>query len=263
MNSETNSKRIDEEKVCIDSFKFYLKDQFDCNIEVHQEDNDPPDYWISVESQEFAVEITSIVENQSYHASITYLKNDIKKEIIQNKAIQGTYALVFKGTPEIPKRHSKQRASLIQNSIKLMLKLEPLYILDEDTLFKDDKGVIKITKCSDTGSTIGNIGPTEAKWEGQVEVELQELLKVRLDDKIEKLSKANPFKTHREYILLLYDAYGYGNHNNAQKALLSLDNYNFFHSIFWAESFTDKKNILYPNQPGRLGYFIFSKNPNW
>ncbi len=38
-----------------------------------------------------------------------------------------------------------------------------------------------------------------------------------------------------DVILLLYDAYGYGEAEDARKALLKAHDYDWFHSVFWAE----------------------------
>ena len=59
-----------------------------------------------------------------------------------------------------------------------------------------------------------------------------------------------------DVILLLYDAYGYGEAEDARKALLKAHDYDWFHSVFWAESFSDRPNELYPVEPGRTGCVI-------
>jgi len=66
-----------------------------------------------------------------------------------------------------------------------------------------------------------------------------------------------------DVILLFYDAYGYGNIQDARKAFSNIKGHKWTHSIYWAASFSDRKNILYPDSPGRGGAFLYSKNNLW
>jgi hypothetical protein len=67
----------------------------------------------------------------------------------------------------------------------------------------------------------------------------------------------------RDIILLLYDAYGYVDADDVGKALLKVHGYDWFHSIFWAESFTARPNHSYPDEPGRTGFFVYTKEERW
>jgi len=64
-------------------------------------------------------------------------------------------------------------------------------------------------------------------------------------------------------ILLFYDAYGSAELDDAQKALSKVEGYRWFNSIFWVASFTERQNELYPDEPGRIGTFLYSTNKNW
>ena len=63
--------------------------------------------------------------------------------------------------------------------------------------------------------------------------------------------------------LLLYDAYGYGSLETAMRAALDVKGYEWLHSIFWAASFSDRPNVMYPDSPGRAGCFLYSKSEGW
>ncbi len=51
--------------------------------------------------------------------------------------------------------------------------------------------------------------------------------------------------------------------NRCKQALLKVQGYEWLHSIFWAASFTDRSNTLYPGKPGRGGVFLYSKKEEW
>ena len=81
MNQESN--RIDEELVCIDSFVQCLKQNFGLNeILVEREENDPPDFWVTIENVKYVVEVTSIVSNYGYEA---YAKDSKKRLRMRQK----------------------------------------------------------------------------------------------------------------------------------------------------------------------------------
>ena len=58
-------------------------------------------------------------------------------------------------------------------------------------------------------------------------------------------------------------AYGYAEGEDAKIALRGVHGYDWFHSIFWARSFTDRTNELYPEEPGRIGLFLYTKEDRW
>ena len=61
------SDSIDEELVCIDSLLHHLKENLGyLDVLVEREQNDPPDFWVTVSGQKFAAEVTSIVNDQAY-----------------------------------------------------------------------------------------------------------------------------------------------------------------------------------------------------
>jgi hypothetical protein len=61
-----DTKRIDEEIVCADSFACHLKQKCGCNrVEIQRETDDPPDFWLTIDGIRFAVEVTSIADSGS------------------------------------------------------------------------------------------------------------------------------------------------------------------------------------------------------
>ena len=102
-----------------------------------------------------------------------------------------------------------------------------------------------------------------AKFEGQTQDELYQLMQKAVSQKREKLEKKGVPSQCPQAILLFYDAHRYGDTEDAQRALLRVDGYDWFHSVFWAASFTNRPNELSPDEPGRKGIFLYSSNGDW
>ncbi len=63
---------------------------------------------------------------------------------------------------------------------------------------------------------------------------------------------------------LTLPSYGYCSPDQARAALSSVQGYDeWVHSIFWAASFSDTVNVSYPDSPGRIGCFLFTKEKSW
>ncbi|MBW2741164.1 MAG: hypothetical protein JRE64_20505 [Deltaproteobacteria bacterium] len=253
-------KRIDEELVCVDSLAHNLMHLHGCSdVNVHREPNDPPDFWINVDGQRYAAEVTSIVKEQAYHATCTLLKDMAKKRATDEGGLVGTYCLKVIRHPDLPRRNSTEWSALVGKVLSFIQNTVSVESTGESFLLDDQQGHLSIQKKSADGATVGLIGAPEAKWEGEINNELQELMQEAVTTKRKKLEKKGvPGNCPRNF-LVLYDAYGYGSAEDAKKALLCTDGYDWFHSVFWATSFTDRDNMLYPGNPEREGTFLYSK----
>lgn len=69
-NHEDNvNRRIDEEHVSVDSLKHVLSTRCGCKVsDIHREQNDPPDFTVTIDGELFPTEVTSITLRQEYHA---------------------------------------------------------------------------------------------------------------------------------------------------------------------------------------------------
>lgn len=256
--------RIDEELVCVDSLAHNLKHLHGCSdVKVHQETNDPPDFWIDVDGLRYAAEVTSIVKDQAYHATCTSLKDMAKKNATDEKVLFGTYCLNIIRHPDLPRRNSKEWVALVSKVLSFIRNTASDKSTEKFSLLNDQQGHLSIQKISADGATVGLIGAPEAKWEGEVHNELQELMQEAITMKRKKLEKKGVPNNCPRIFLVLYDAYGYASAEDAQKTLLCTDGHDWFHSVFWATSFTDRDNILYPGNPGREGMFLYSKINKW
>jgi len=175
----SRAKKIDHEWVSVDSLVEDLKQR--CghhSVEVQKNEDDPPDFWVEVDGNRFAVEETSIAEQNT----------------------------VTKKKPYI-----------------------------------------------------------SVKWEGETQRELTELIQNAVSRKRSKLEKKGVPQQCRDSILLLYDAFGHADPEDAKIAVQNVSGYDWFHSVFWAATpfVGSRPNKLRPQEPGRYGLFLYTKEDRW
>ena len=256
--------RFDEELVCADSLAHHLKSYCGCSkVKIRREPNDPPDFWFDIDSQEYAAEVTSIVSDQGYHAACTALKDTVKKSAIAEGSIIGSYCLKVTQRPNLPRKHSTEWRDLCDKALCFIRDTDSKGASEETFLLEEKEGKLSILKIDTNGATVGLLWMPDSKWEGEVHNELQGLIQDAVTTKRKKLETKGVPEQCPRILLVLYDAYGYSDVEDAQKALLSTSGYDWFHSVFWATSFTDRKNVLYPGSPGREGTFLYSKTDKW
>jgi hypothetical protein len=253
--------KINEERVCIDSLVQHLRGLEEASVITAQEElNDPPDYWLSIGAQRFAVEVTSIVADQGYAALCRVLHTSVKEQC--DSSIVGTYALEVFRRPLIPKRGSVQWRALVSHIVSSLKSMSCSSEAGAVALLRDKDGSLTLVKVGEAGRKVGLLS-TEAKWEGEMLEELSELLADRVETKRVKIEKKGVLGTCPDVILALYDAYGYADIETAQQALASVQGYDWLHSIYWVAGFSKRQNALYPDSPGRSGTFLYSKNQAW
>lgn len=258
------SSKIDEERVCIDALVQYLKGIGAISgIEAQEEADDPPDYWLKFGEYRFAVEITSIVEDHGYAALCNALHHSIKAQIESDYSVSGKYAVEFFRHPEIPQRWTREWKKLVADAATKIRGLAGSAPDSESKVFKDTSGHITVSKWSAEGRSVGMCRIPEAKYEVEAQDELSRLLEQAIGKKFQKLQKKGVMAVCPDVILLLYDAYGYGSIETARSAVLNVKGYEWLHSIFWATSFSDRPNVMYPDSPGRAGGFLYSKSEGW
>jgi hypothetical protein len=263
MNNKKANK-IDEELVCADSFVYCLKNSLGHKqVKALPEKDDPPDFWFIIDGVKYAAEITSIVKKQDYHAHCRELEQVVKVNVTENNIISGTYAIIINKQPKLPKKTSPKWVTLIENlrsfiqNSKEDSRSETVYIIE------DEQGKLGIQKVSSDGANVGLLGFMGIEHEGEVQEEIAELMHKRILSKIKKLKKKGVPEVCPHILLIFYDAFGFGDIEDARQALLKVDGYDWFHSVFWVASFTDRPNVLWPKSPGRYGGFLYSKKKEW
>lgn len=264
MNTTSTTNAFDEEWVCVDSLCHYLKQNLGYqDIQVKRESDDPPDFWVTISGEKFAAEVTSIVSNQAYHGLCKNLETAILQQAKSNNCLKGKYALIIKKRPEIPKRASKQWQKLVHEATRFIAATMNFTSSNEEIIYKNDYGSLVLQKISNVDASISIAGPVISRWEGEAEAELLLLIQQAIDRKRTSLEKKRIPTKCPNIILLLYDAYGFCDISDVYQILRKSRGYEWFHSIYWAASFTDRPNDLAPDNPGRLGDFLYSKKVEW
>ncbi len=260
--------RIDEELVCIDSFKHHLKSKGLAKVvDVTPEEDDPPDFWCTIDGERFAVEVTSVVDRSSleYRARCQQLADAMQAKAEAVGSMEGAYALVLHGKPTLPRRRSQQWRAVLDSAAAFIHRTQNATEDDALPMWADGRARVLLKRCSTSGPIyVGPVGFVVAKWEGESREQVTKLIGERVNKKLARLGGVDKIMSvYPNVALLLYDAYGFCNIDDARAVLQTLPNYKWFHSIYWAASFTDRANELTPDQPGREGAFLWSKNSDW
>jgi hypothetical protein len=259
-----------EELICIDSFVQHLLEiDGGKDITYCKETKDPPDFWVCIEGVKYAVEVTDIVTDADYYAWFKRLTDDISFEYRKNNTIRGTYGLRIEGKPELPKRNTTEYKTLVLAAVSRIQEMSNVSCQLKSHLIGDTNNYLELEKFSDQGSLFGHvIIPT--RYTSSVHEDLIwlfrkriEAKKVAFDNKRKRLEKEGILNWAPIVILLLYDAYLFCDIEDVKKAFLNVHYYDWLHSIYFAASFSDTPNKLYPTKPGRKGVFLYSRNNQW
>ncbi len=192
MSTSGKSDRIDE-PVGIDSLVQHMREIYggqEIPWRKEKEHNDPPDFWITVAGNEYAVEVTIIVDADSgCDALCNYLCDSIRTEADAVKDIIGKYALTVRERPEIPKRGTTRWKELVSRALTNMRAMSNSPCGAEVCLLKDENGSLAINKLSNRGKTIDLGGPMRWQSKGESLKELSRLFKERIDNKWCKVQK--------------------------------------------------------------------------
>jgi len=251
--------RINEEFVAVDALKHVLTQRCGCKeVQIVPEKKDPPDFWVTIDGVTFPTEVTSIVSNQQYDAQCEEFSKAIQRLAESRTVLSGTYALTTTGFPRIPKPTSKDGKRLLEMAVSFINETQTN---PELKLLHNKMGIISISKLSPNGFTVGLCRNAPWLWEGEIQIQVAPLIQHAVDEKIRKLQSVGI--EHQRALLLLYDAFVYADLTDARAAITQITGFNWFHSIFWAASFSNRENMTYPNEPGRNGGFLYSVNRDW
>lgn len=267
MTNADRSKRMDEH-VGIDSLVHNLKQRWGCrDVQVQRvpEGDDPPDYWVDVNGQRYAAEVTIITvqDTKYYQAKCRELTKEVEDAARNQGCLKGEYALEMMRKPGLPRRNSADRNSLVAKAVSFVQGTASEESAKDYLLLDDSHGHLSIRKVNAGGTAVGLPGYSEAKWLVDAREELRELMQEAVKTKRRKLENRGVLAQCPEIILVFYDAYGFCELDDAQHALLETTGYEWFHSVFWAASCTYRGNELYPDSHGRYGRFIYSKSVDW
>lgn len=259
--AKTRPSRIDEELVCVDSLQHVLRTRCNCNhVEISREQDDPPDFTVTIDGDRFPTEVTSVVWGLQYRDRYMRFAHAIREGANSLGILSGKYAFSVLAAPEIPKPTSPDGRRLVAEAIMYIDRTKAHARCAELQLQGGRSGRITIGKLSPNGLAV-ELCRAPAMWEGEVLHELALRIQHSIDDKTRKLSKAG--FGPGEVFLLLYDAFNLAEVKDVAAALRRVSGFDWFHSVFWAASFADRMNEIYPAEPGRNGLFLFSRESTW
>ncbi len=248
--------------MCADALKHVLETQCSCRVtDLTRIDEDPPDFRLQIDGSEFFAEVTSIIADGSLHAHFRELADAIQTAGTERGVLSGTYELIFRRKPKVPKPLSASGKSLLHAALSYVAQTAHVDNAQEFEIWRDATGFIQIAKGSSEECQVGVLWVGEAKREIEVVGDLTDLIQRAVDDKLRKLARRN-VPTKRTF-LVLYDAYGYAEPRHAARALQNVQGHSRFHSVFWIASYRDRANLTYPDSPGRSGVFIYSSRNSW
>lgn len=242
-----------DEEFCQKSFDVYLKSKIAPRNITWMEGNQEiaPDYYLTIEAERFAVEITTLDEKVEkdgkkvpikaiYDSCRRFVKN-VEEEAVRKGVLTGTYYMAF---PLIHIDFYRVQKAL-KNTVleffadtQLVPKTGPKEIKVED-------GYCSIYKTTNSGVNFKlAIYPTSAKWVSAEEpcAYLEEIL----NNKSKKLARLNDSKI----LVILFD-FPYVDSSILQQCVLTTSLISNFHTIFIVST---------RNEPS---YILRTRNPNW
>lgn len=245
------------EEFCKDSFNNFLVNKLGLYPSNRRKGENPPDYYFTLNRQDYAVEVTTIMLNVistakpmpqlSFHSALSDFTEEIMEEAKNQGILNGTYYLYFFGPFD---KFTKAKKSIKKSALSYIDKSQSITTGDWKIIYQSGERKCEIFKTgtsSDKVSLGGIASPDYGKWEGEYE---EEACRILLEWTLIKRKKLKNVKQPK--ILILLDNYPFSDLSKGiyKKCKLEPDILNFYHSIFIVE-------------PDGSGYFIHSKEKNW
>jgi hypothetical protein len=225
--------RKDEEH-CKTAFDTFLKQQYQA-LDIVWADGDrnkPPDYFLQIRSNKYAVEVTSIIERTMFgnrimehieiDKSIKNFIESIKRDAIDKNILNGAYIVRYKPIIDF----GKQKQAISIRIRDYLLRTQSVSSAPEEVIAGQGHLRWYIYKVHSDKSYL-SVTTGDAKWNGEAEGELVALINEALEEKVKKLINIPLPK-----ILLLYDRFVWIDASKWNKYLGKLNNVDQFHTIF-------------------------------
>jgi hypothetical protein len=252
----TNAMKSKSEQFCKDCLERFIRKIYPSssiiweNVEQNQE---PPDYYLSVDETRFAVEITKLVRKErvgtekSLPAGIIrdclkrFVSDEIEGVARENGSLHGSYLVGFSK----PITNFATVKNLIQS--KLLTFVSDTQLADRaspQVVYKCNRQECQIEKLSNQDDNIIMGGPIISSWEGDAQAEVAQLIDDRLNEKKHRLRNINDPK-----ILLLHNEYQFDNLVGIYKeCILAESSLNTFHSVFVVHR-SNEVDVLHSREP--------------
>ncbi|MCJ7721454.1 hypothetical protein MUO98_03475 [Candidatus Bathyarchaeota archaeon] len=249
--------KSESEEFCKAGFDTYLRKIIPTSNllwkEVEQK-AEPPDFYLSVNTTKYAVEVTILIEKVDVGAK-NHLPVSIIRDLLENFVndeveaiardsgyLRGAYLVVF----------SKPITNFANT--KYMIQAKLLSFISETqaeskvpprVIYKDGRQECLIEKLHNQQDKVVMGGPVISKWAGEALTAAKQLLDDRLDEKKHRLRNISDSK-----ILLLHDKYPFASRETYKTYILEVPPLHSFHTVF----------VVGSNKEGEI---LYSQEPTW
>ena len=246
----------DREEFCKTAFENYLVQNVGTTSPVWSrvpKGQDPPDYYLELGTEAFAVEVTSTevireasigeggVREETYVASHSAFVKELESMAIESGFLRGVYILTFRH-PLASIHFAQVKANVLKQLLSFLRSTQELSSSSEEVIYYDNEAVCWISKLQARPNAVYDIFEDGAWTESQEFRHLVSCILVKaLSDKKHKLQKKGE---SLPAILLLLNTYPLANAATYCSCFQSNAENEFFHSVFLVNG-NGSGNMLY------------------
>jgi hypothetical protein len=222
-----------DEEYCKTVFTEFLKSvDSTSQISWREPAQDPPDYYLTIDRDNFAVEVTQLMETYEVgnlkmpsvgmnHALVNFCRR-LEKIATNEGLLQGSYCLHLEPIPDLKSKEEE----IINKALKYMGRTRSFEIAGSEDLVVYQHNRIAIQKYGNSANLLEWIDTSgNAKWPGDIKDDIADIFRDVMVAKKEKMINVNEDK-----ILLLLDRYSLAD-NNDWKEVVNPDLCIGFHSV--------------------------------
>lgn len=250
----------DREGFCIKVFETYLlQNSIDtiCVWNRVRGGNDPPDYYLTLGNQKYAVEVTSTspvigksnILQETYESTHIEIVEEIRDEAQKRGILSGIYALgIYDPLTDTDLKFKRIKKIFISEALQIIENLSQQPIGSQRYIEHNYHVMGDIIKVGDEDNDIGHVLDMQTEWteSPQFFTKLTLLLQSPISSKKKKLVEKSEYYPA---ILLILNTYGLASSQDYKKVVRNISDISFFHTVFLVM--------------GSNGTILFSKEPRW
>jgi hypothetical protein len=246
-------KRKDEEFCKAEFHNFVTKvlDPTSVRWEEVQDADEPPDFFLSLGTQKFAVEVTNIMEiidvsprplsSCGISAALSSFTDEVEKRARDEGILHGTYVIGLEPLDDF----GKVKPSLIAAILDYVRATKTLATAPMEIVLRQGNSRCDVEKAGDQEDCIAEVISAGGGWEGDLKKGLRQLIEDALNKKQYKLRNIDHPK-----ILLFLDAYRYLLIRSWRGCASAIPSLCAFHTVFVAV-------------PDGRSLVLYSQDPDW
>ena len=240
----------EREQFCADSFDRFLAHRLGIASRVWEpvsRGQDPPDFFLTIDQENFAVEVTSTevmrgvsfgegqIQEETYEHSHTQFIKDVEAAARNAGILKGAYAISF-GRPMAISRFRQIRRYAQGQLLQYLERTQHLQSAPDEDIRYGNRRICHIFKAHDQRNIIYEAF-TDLAWTESPEVtdKVCDLLQAAVTEKKEKVlakGQVDPRVLSLPKILLLLNTYAFADRSIYLSCVQSVESLDFFHSVF-------------------------------